>query len=611
MIWTGNEQLILDIMRKFYKFLPFTLLLLAGCSSEDLSPNKEVVETSKAMSYNVFTAEIKDSPLTRAIFDTEKSLVWQEGDQIGVLSDLEGVQTFTSLNAGKTATLEGETITGNQFYAFYPRWSPAQGVDENDPTKLNVYVDPTTYYPYGYNLVNPSPDEPHVQYGDGRRVLMVAKSNDQHFSFKQTMALVKFSLKGNCKVNSVQFESNNYESLSGFGTVDLTADEPILVIDDGYVPVIRINENFQQLSEDETMDLYFRIPPTKFEKGFNLRIYGTTSDGMKFSKLKSYDKSVSFERAELYRFSAMDVHVDIRAALKAFYDATGGDNWTNNANWNSDAPYNQWYGLSFDMNGYLSEINLDDNNLTGSIPDEIAWIPTLDKISVNNNHLTSLGNGIGELTSMRYFYAENNELSEFPTALLNCHNIWYLGLSDNQIEGTPPVELFTAFPNICSASFSGNKLSGVVPSEVKDSPRMDDFWMYVLQDQQDGYGLGFEWQIVPVESVSLNYTEDQNVNVGEQLQFIATPTPSNASLDEFKWTVSDASVGSIDENGLFTALSPGTTTVYFVRNNGGVWAAVDVTVMDSGQVTEEIPVETITFNYTKEMKVKLGDHLTF
>lgn len=34
-----------------------------------------------------------------------------------------------------------------------------------------------------------------------------------------------------------------------------------------------------------------------------------------------------------------------RAALEAIYRATGGDNWTHNTNWMSDAPLEDWYGV--------------------------------------------------------------------------------------------------------------------------------------------------------------------------------------------------------------------------------------------------------------------------
>ena len=44
-----------------------------------------------------------------------------------------------------------------------------------------------------------------------------------------------------------------------------------------------------------------------------------------------------------------------RDALVALYNATDGDNWTNNTNWLSDEPLGQWYGVTTDENRRVDE----------------------------------------------------------------------------------------------------------------------------------------------------------------------------------------------------------------------------------------------------------------
>ena len=58
-----------------------------------------------------------------------------------------------------------------------------------------------------------------------------------------------------------------------------------------------------------------------------------------------------------------------RAALVAFYNATGGANWTNNDNWLSPEPLSTWHGVFIDATGHVSELVLNDNGLNGSLPD--------------------------------------------------------------------------------------------------------------------------------------------------------------------------------------------------------------------------------------------------
>ena len=47
-----------------------------------------------------------------------------------------------------------------------------------------------------------------------------------------------------------------------------------------------------------------------------------------------------------------------RAALMALYEATDGDNWTNNTNWGSDAPLGTWHGVTTDYRGRVTRLYL-------------------------------------------------------------------------------------------------------------------------------------------------------------------------------------------------------------------------------------------------------------
>ena len=57
-----------------------------------------------------------------------------------------------------------------------------------------------------------------------------------------------------------------------------------------------------------------------------------------------------------------------RAVLVALYHATNGDNWTNNTNWLTDAPFYKWYGVDTDNRWNVHELSLSDNQLTGQLP---------------------------------------------------------------------------------------------------------------------------------------------------------------------------------------------------------------------------------------------------
>ena len=56
-----------------------------------------------------------------------------------------------------------------------------------------------------------------------------------------------------------------------------------------------------------------------------------------------------------------------REALVALYNATDGENWSNNTNWLSDAPPGEWEGVYTDDDGRVTWLELNYNDLTGEI----------------------------------------------------------------------------------------------------------------------------------------------------------------------------------------------------------------------------------------------------
>ena len=74
-----------------------------------------------------------------------------------------------------------------------------------------------------------------------------------------------------------------------------------------------------------------------------------------------------------------------REALIAFYHATNGDQWKNNTNWCSDKPVSEWYGLTIE-NGYVTQLNLAENNLSGYLPECIGELQHLTDISLWENY---------------------------------------------------------------------------------------------------------------------------------------------------------------------------------------------------------------------------------
>ncbi len=85
-----------------------------------------------------------------------------------------------------------------------------------------------------------------------------------------------------------------------------------------------------------------------------------------------------------------------RAALALLYQATDGPNWIRRANWLTDAPLNQWAGVTTDEDGRVIGLDLFRNNVSGVVPTDVG---NLDKLVVLNvaNTQDSLGSEVTEV----------------------------------------------------------------------------------------------------------------------------------------------------------------------------------------------------------------------
>ena len=59
-----------------------------------------------------------------------------------------------------------------------------------------------------------------------------------------------------------------------------------------------------------------------------------------------------------------------REYLERFYEATGGDAWHRDENWNSQEPLGEWFGVETDEDGEVVSLRLAGNGLSGDMPTE-------------------------------------------------------------------------------------------------------------------------------------------------------------------------------------------------------------------------------------------------
>ena len=111
-----------------------------------------------------------------------------------------------------------------------------------------------------------------------------------------------------------------------------------------------------------------------------------------------------------------------------------------------------------------------------------------------------------------------------------------------------------------------------------------------------------------VESVTINQ-EAQTLTVGDTFDFTATVNPSDATNKNITWSSSDVEVGTIGEDGKFTALKVGNTTVTVTTVSGNKTDSRQVTV--NPKAPDPVPVTSVSINQGSSAEVTVGSNFQF
>lgn len=485
--------------------LSLLLLSLAGCKQDELQSSHQSDTRLTSVKATISAAVKSRTQLSG------NAVIWEQSDAIGIFSNAtaEAVRYDLTEIQGDEARFESETgVSGEEFYAFYP-YSAQSAVDG---TKISYRLTDGQDYRAGSFDTGDCP--------------MVAKSTNSDFRFLQTCGIIRLRLTGTMAVSAIRLQGNNGEALAGDGTIDVASDAPVFTIDgngDKQTTIqLRTSANVQ-LSELSVTEFYFVVAPQTLTQGITVDITGTIN-GKEQTIRKQTQKSITVTRSVISSFAAVDTDAELepegptdRDVLIALYDATNGDNWTNNTNWCTNAPLSEWYGVTLDYSqervqyihlfynnlvgsipeeiGNLTELytlDLSGNTLTGEIPSSIGNMHILGYLYLNNNQLTgSIPQEIGNLSDLRACYIYENQLmGNIPSEFGNLINLEYCYLFGNQLTGEVP-ETLSRLTKLQAMDFSYNMLGGDVPEAVTAT----DWWQingYRCIEQNEPGGFTFE-----------------------------------------------------------------------------------------------------------------------
>ena len=138
-----------------------------------------------------------------------------------------------------------------------------------------------------------------------------------------------------------------------------------------------------------------------------------------------------------------DIPVEECQALVALYRSTDGENWADSSGWLVTETPCTWVGVMC-YQGYVTELHLYSNQLTGSIPAELGDLHNLNWLDLSHNQLSG----------------------SIPLELENLAVLYWLDLSYNQLTGAVSPGLAKTLRE--DFRLWGNLLDGTVP--VSEEP---------------------------------------------------------------------------------------------------------------------------------------------
>jgi len=166
-----------------------------------------------------------------------------------------------------------------------------------------------------------------------------------------------------------------------------------------------------------------------------------------------------------------------REVLTALYYSMGGPEWTNNTNWLSAAPLDDWHGVRTIHPGNVLSLSLEYNSLKGTLPTQLAQLGLLSALNLKGNQISGeIPAEIGLLTRLNTLDLSENDLTgSIPPELGDLPNMYSMKLGENNLTGSIPPELgqLDLYSQFSSSNLpgptldlGGNRLSGPIPSEM-------------------------------------------------------------------------------------------------------------------------------------------------
>ncbi|KAL7573800.1 hypothetical protein ACA910_007828 [Epithemia clementina (nom. ined.)] len=238
-----------------------------------------------------------------------------------------------------------------------------------------------------------------------------------------------------------------------------------------------------------------------------------SSELVEFIKSKMADGGLSLLTSDSYQSKAMQFvqstyisgehdsqRVLQRFALACIYHATNmvenaytkeelGENgvtfgWNKADGWLVEANECTWHGISCNSQGYVEEIDLAQNKLTGSFPPDTVMMKSslVRLILLGNLYLYNYGdsgiNWLGELENLKELDISETAFHYFgiPPAIGNLLQLEVLDVSYSLLYGSLQYVVFQSLDNLEYLDIGGNQYDTPLPPSIGELPKLQYFY---------------------------------------------------------------------------------------------------------------------------------------
>jgi len=185
---------------------------------------------------------------------------------------------------------------------------------------------------------------------------------------------------------------------------------------------------------------------------------------------------------DVAQLDALNAQLVERYVIAVLYFAFSGIGWISSEQWLSKKPICNWQGITCTATQdgtHVTRIQLVNNELRGTIPDEIDQLLYLEELALHENKIYgSIPQTLSGIENIKKIELYDNALTgQIPDSLFKWTPLTVLYLHWNSLTGTIPHNIGSA-KKLQSLSLSGNKFQGNIPPSIGFLFKLEELWIW-------------------------------------------------------------------------------------------------------------------------------------